>query len=58
MTARVTLATARRVLTQLRRDHRTMALMLVVPVVLLVISFALLLSIGAIRHFATRHDRD
>src|SRR3954451_13130946 len=35
MTARVTLATSRRVLTQLRRDHRTMALMLVVPVVLL-----------------------
>jgi ABC-2 type transport system permease protein len=35
MTARVTLATARRVLTQLRRDHRTMALLLVVPVVLL-----------------------
>ncbi|MFN2537133.1 MAG: ABC transporter permease [Mycobacteriales bacterium] len=35
MTARVTLATARRVLTQLRRDHRTMALMLVVPVLLL-----------------------
>ena len=30
-----TLATARRVLTQLRRDHRTMALLLVVPVVLL-----------------------
>ncbi len=29
-----------------------------VAVVLLVISFALLLSIGAIRHFATRHDRD
>jgi len=35
MTARVTLATARRVLTQLRRDRRTMALLLVVPVVLL-----------------------
>ena len=35
MTARVTLATARRVLTQLRRDHRTMALLLVGPVVLL-----------------------
>ncbi len=30
-----TLATARRVLTQLRRDHRTMALLLVVPLVLL-----------------------
>jgi ABC-2 type transport system permease protein len=30
-----TLATARRVLTQLRRDHRTMALMLIVPIVLL-----------------------
>ena len=27
-------------------------------VVLLAISFALLLSIGAIRHYATRHDRD
>ncbi|MGB8650815.1 MAG: ABC transporter permease [Mycobacteriales bacterium] len=35
MSARVTLATAQRVLTQLRRDHRTMALMLVVPVLLL-----------------------
>jgi ABC-2 type transport system permease protein len=35
MTGRVTLATARRVLTQLRRDHRTMALLLVVPLVLL-----------------------
>jgi ABC-2 type transport system permease protein len=33
--ARVTLATALRVLTQLRRDHRTMALLLVVPVLLL-----------------------
>jgi ABC-2 type transport system permease protein len=30
-----TLATARRVLTQLRRDHRTLALLLVVPLVLL-----------------------
>ena len=30
-----TLATARRVLTQLRRDHRTMGLLLVVPVLLL-----------------------
>ncbi len=29
-----------------------------VAVMLLVISFALLLSIGVIRHFATRHDRD
>jgi ABC-2 type transport system permease protein len=35
MNPAVTLATARRVLTQLRRDHRTMALLLVVPVVLL-----------------------
>jgi ABC-2 type transport system permease protein len=35
VSARVTLATARRVLTQLRRDHRTMALLLVVPVLLL-----------------------
>jgi ABC-2 type transport system permease protein len=35
MSARITLATTRRVLTQLRRDHRTMALLLVVPVVLL-----------------------
>ena len=35
MTLPVTLATARRVLTQLRRDHRTLALLLVVPVVLL-----------------------
>jgi len=35
MSARVTLATARRVLTQLRRDHRTMGLLLVVPLVLL-----------------------
>jgi ABC-2 type transport system permease protein len=34
MTARVTLATALRVLQQLRRDPRTVALMLVVPVVL------------------------
>jgi sulfate transport system permease protein len=29
-----------------------------VAVVLLAISFGLLLSIGAIRHYATRHDRD
>ncbi|MCW2621555.1 MAG: transporter [Frankiales bacterium] len=35
MTARVTLATARRVLSQLRRDHRTVALLLVVPVLLI-----------------------
>jgi ABC-2 type transport system permease protein len=35
MNAKVTLATARRVLTQLRRDHRTMGLLLAVPVLLL-----------------------
>ena len=35
MSARVTLATARRVLWQIRRDPRTVALLLVVPVVLL-----------------------
>ena len=35
MTARATLATARRVLLQLRADHRTVALLLVVPPVLL-----------------------
>jgi ABC-2 type transport system permease protein len=35
MTARITLATARRVLRQLRSDSRTVALLLVVPVVLL-----------------------
>ena len=35
MTAHVTLATARRVLDQLRGDHRTVGLLLVVPVVLL-----------------------
>lgn len=35
MSAAVTLAVARRVLTQLLRDHRTLALMLVVPCVLL-----------------------
>jgi ABC-2 type transport system permease protein len=35
MSTRVTLATALRVLTQLRRDHRTMALLLIVPVLLL-----------------------
>jgi ABC-2 type transport system permease protein len=37
MTARVTLATAARVLAQLRRDPRTLALLLVVPCVLLTI---------------------
>jgi ABC-2 type transport system permease protein len=35
MTARVVAATARRVLAQLRRDHRTVALVIVVPCVLL-----------------------
>ncbi|MEX2290436.1 MAG: ABC transporter permease [Mycobacteriales bacterium] len=35
MSARATLATARRVLQQLRADHRTVAMLLVVPVVLL-----------------------
>ncbi len=35
MSARLTLATARRVLAQLRGDHRTLALLLVVPLVLL-----------------------
>lgn len=35
MSTRITVATARRVLTQLRRDHRTMALLLAVPVLLL-----------------------
>ena len=35
MSLSITLAVARRVLTQLRRDHRTLALMLVVPCVLL-----------------------
>ncbi len=35
MTARATLATARRILAQLRRDPRTLALLLVVPLVLL-----------------------
>lgn len=35
MSARITVATARRVLTQLRRDHRTTALLLAVPVLLL-----------------------
>jgi ABC-2 type transport system permease protein len=37
MSARITLATAARVLRQLRRDRRTVALVLVVPVVLLTI---------------------
>ena len=35
MSARVSAATARRVLWQIRRDRRTVALLLVVPVVLL-----------------------
>lgn len=35
MSARVTLATARRVLSQLRNDHRTLALLMLVPLVLL-----------------------
>jgi ABC-2 type transport system permease protein len=35
MTARATLATARRVLLQLRADHRTMAMLILVPLVLL-----------------------
>jgi len=35
MTARITLAVAARVLTQLRRDHRTLALLLVMPCVIL-----------------------
>ena len=35
MSARLTLATARRVLAQLRNDHRSVALMLVAPLVLL-----------------------
>jgi ABC-2 type transport system permease protein len=35
MSSRITFAIARRVLTQLRRDHRTVALLLVVPCVLL-----------------------
>jgi ABC-2 type transport system permease protein len=37
MSPRVTLATAVRVLTQLRRDHRTVALLIVVPSVLMVL---------------------
>lgn len=39
MTIRIVLATARRVLRQLRHDHRTVALMLVVPCVLLALVF-------------------
>jgi ABC-2 type transport system permease protein len=35
MSPRITLATARRILTQLRADHRTIALMLLVPIVLI-----------------------
>lgn len=35
MTPRITLAVARRVLTQIRRDHRTLALLLVLPCVLI-----------------------
>ncbi|MGZ4445396.1 MAG: ABC transporter permease [Nocardioides sp.] len=35
MSARVTLAVARRVLTQLRRDHRTLAMLLVLPCLLI-----------------------
>jgi ABC-2 type transport system permease protein len=42
MSARATLATARRVLWQVRRDPRTIALLLVVPVFLLVLLHALL----------------
>ncbi|MFZ1153335.1 MAG: ABC transporter permease, partial [Solirubrobacteraceae bacterium] len=37
MSARTTLATARRVLWQIRRDPRTIALLLVVPIALLVL---------------------
>jgi ABC-2 type transport system permease protein len=37
MSLRITLATALRVLTQLRRDHRTAALLLIVPSVLMVL---------------------
>ena len=35
MSARITLAVAGRVLTQVRRDHRTLAMLLVVPCVLI-----------------------
>ncbi|HET9117804.1 MAG TPA: ABC transporter permease [Pseudonocardiaceae bacterium] len=38
VSARITAATARRVLTQLRGDHRTVALMLIVPSLLLVLT--------------------
>ena len=37
MSTRATFATTRRVLEQLRRDHRTLALVLVVPPALLVL---------------------
>lgn len=37
MSLRITAATARRVLTQLRRDHRTLALLLVVPSLLMIL---------------------
>ncbi len=37
MSVRITLATAHRVLTQLRRDHRTVAMLLLVPSVLMVL---------------------
>jgi ABC-2 type transport system permease protein len=37
MSARITLATARRILTQLRHDHRTVALLLFVPTLLMVL---------------------
>jgi len=47
MTARVTLATAARVLTQLRRDPRTIALLLVVPAVLVTILYGVLDDSGA-----------
>ena len=35
MTPRITLAVAARVLTQLRRDHRTLAMLLVLPCLLI-----------------------
>lgn len=38
VSARITTATARRVLAQLRGDHRTVALMLIVPSLLLVLT--------------------
>ncbi len=37
MTPRITLAVARRVLTQIRRDHRTLAMLLVLPCLLMVV---------------------